>query len=98
MLVLSTDILPSNMKIMEIHGFIEKTYPIEISDKGLVRGFMERKRNEHQEAYDAFVSSAGGQGNVIYGVKVSTSVGQFKNGSFLYITYYGTLATVEYTN
>lgn len=95
MLVLSTDTLPSNMKVVEIHGFIEKTYPIEISDKGLIRGFMERKRNEHQEAYDAFVNSAGRQGNVIYGVKVSTSVGQFKNGSFLYITYYGTVATVE---
>lgn len=47
MLVLSTDTLPSNMKVIEIHGFIEKTYPIEISDKGFVRGFMERKRNEH---------------------------------------------------
>lgn len=98
MLVLSTDTLPSNMKVVEIHGFIEKTYPIEISDKGLFRGFMERKRNEHQEAYDAFVSSAEGQGNVIYGVKVSTSVGEFKNGTFLYITYYGTVVTVEYTD
>ncbi|AXF75836.1 hypothetical protein AV903_06705 [Erwinia tracheiphila] len=76
-------------------GLLKITYPIEISDKGLIRGFMERKRNEHQETYDAFVNSAGRQGNVIYGVKVSTSVGQFKNGSFLYITYYGTVATVE---
>ncbi|EOS96853.1 hypothetical protein LU631_15410 [Erwinia tracheiphila] len=76
-------------------GLLKITYPIEISDKGLIRGFMERKRNEHQEAYDAFVNSAGRQGNVIYGVKVSTSAGQFKNGSFLYITYYGTVATVE---
>lgn len=68
-----------------------------ISLKVLIKS-LERKRNEHQEAYDAFVSSAGKQGNVIYGVKVSTSVGQFKNGSFLYITYYGTVATVECTS
>ncbi|WP_239920085.1 hypothetical protein [Salmonella enterica] len=43
MLVLSTDTLPSNMKVIEIHGFIEKTYPIEISDKGLIRGLWNEK-------------------------------------------------------
>lgn len=29
MLVLSTDTLPSNMKVIDIHGFIEKTYPFQ---------------------------------------------------------------------
>lgn len=98
MLVLSTDSLPSNMKVVDIHGYIETTHPIEISQKGLVRGLIERKKNEQQEAYDAFVKSAGNEGNVIYGVKVSTAIGQFNNGTFLYVTHYGTVATIEYVD
>ncbi|AHE73090.1 hypothetical protein M942_14035 [Enterobacter ludwigii] len=57
---------------------------------------FEKKRNEHDEAYVVFVKSAGNRGNLIYGVRISTAIGSFNNGSFLYITYYGTLAIVEY--
>ncbi|WP_114193329.1 hypothetical protein [Edaphovirga cremea] len=95
MLTLSTDVIPEIYRITNVHGFIEYTHRIEISNKGLIRNFTERNRNEHQEAYEAFVRSAGNQGNVIYGVKISTSTAQFKEGIYLYITYYGTLATIE---
>ncbi|OTP90576.1 hypothetical protein B5S43_12665 [Gilliamella apicola] len=95
--IITADTLPNNMRIKEIHGIIETTYPIEISKKGFIRGLVERNKNEHQEAYDNFVNSAKelGNGNTIYGVKISTAIGSFSNGIFLYITYYGTIATTE---
>lgn len=96
MLVLSTDVIPDFYKVSDVHGFIEYTHRIEISNKGLIRGITERNRNEHQEAYDGFVRSAANKGNVLYGVKISTSTAQFKEGTYLYITYYGTLATIEH--
>lgn len=98
MLVLSTDVIPDIYEINDVHGFIEYTHRIEISNKGLIRNFTERNRNEHQEAYDGFVKSVGNEGNIIYGVKISTSTAQFKEGTYLYITYYGTLATVSEKN
>ncbi|CDH04527.1 conserved hypothetical protein [Xenorhabdus bovienii str. oregonense] len=94
-IVLSTNTIPAEFELIEIHGFTEYTQKIEISDKGLIRNITERNRNEHQEALDNFVRNAGNQGNVIFDVKISTAVGQFKNGTFLYKTYYGTVATVE---
>ncbi|MBN3253675.1 hypothetical protein H5A33_03400 [Pectobacterium brasiliense] len=81
MLILSTDVIPDTYEVKDIHGFIEYTHRIEISNKGLIRNFTERNRNEHQEAFDGFVRNAGNQGNVIYGVKISTSTAQFKDRS-----------------
>lgn len=95
MLVLSTDTVPEFLKITQIHGFHLYTHPVEISNKGLIRNLTERNRNENQEAYDQFVNSAGSKGNLIYGVKVSTATAQFNNGTYLYITYSGTIATAE---
>ncbi|MGF7409117.1 hypothetical protein [Providencia alcalifaciens] len=94
-MVLSTSVLPDDFKLIEIHGFIEYTHKVEISDKGLIRNITERNRNEHQEAYDNFIRVAGPQGNTIFDVKISTAVAQSKTGTFLYKTYYGTVATVE---
>ena len=67
--IITADTLPNNMRIKEIHGIIETTYPIEISKKGFIRGLVERNKNEHQEAYDNFVNLAKelGNGNTIYG-------------------------------
>ncbi|MDX7986507.1 hypothetical protein FE392_04040 [Xenorhabdus sp. 12] len=93
--VLSTNVIPKEFELIEIHGFTEYTHKIEISDKGLIRNIAERNRNEHQEALDIFVKNSGNQGNVIFDIKISTAIAQFKNGTFLYKTYYGTLATVE---
>lgn len=94
-IVLSTNVLPDDFELIEIHGFIEYTHRVEISDKGFMRNLTERNRNEHQEAYDNFIEASGTQGNVIFDVKISTAVAQFNNGTFLYKTYYGTVATVE---
>ncbi|EQB8221499.1 hypothetical protein ACYUOO_004662 [Klebsiella aerogenes] len=58
MFVLSTDTLPDNMKIKEVHGFLETTFPVEISSKGLLHNVFGKNRNEHNEAYDLFVKSA----------------------------------------
>ncbi|MBS0895415.1 hypothetical protein JK211_15575 [Tatumella sp. JGM130] len=94
-MIISTDTLPEEFKLIELHGFVQYTHRIEISNKGFIRNITERKRNENQEALDGFTNSAGADGNIIYGVKITTATGQFKDATYLYMTYCGTLATVE---
>jgi hypothetical protein len=93
--VLTTDTLPPSLKLVECFGFVSFTATVEISQKGLIRGALERGRNEQQEAFDAFVQSAPREANVLYGVRVSTAAAQFQNGSFLYMTFIGTAGRAE---
>ena len=96
--VLTTDSIPFGVTIKEVWGLIETTSAIEISNKGFIRSIVESKRNEHQEAFDTFVIAVRNgypQANFVIGTKVSTAVGSFKNGTFLYITYIGTPVYAE---
>ncbi len=98
MYILTTDTIPLDVTIKEVWGLVETTYPIEISQKGLIRSITQSKRNEHQEAYDTFLNAVRGgypNANFVIGTKVSTSVGSFNNGTFLYITYIGTPVFAE---
>lgn len=95
MLVLTTDTLPPDLELIETFGLITTTYPIQVSQKGLMQRLVERDRNEQQEAFDAFVKSAPREANVVYGVKLSTAAAVFKDGSFLFMTYYGTAGRYE---
>ena len=84
--IITADTLPNNMRIKEIHGIIETTYPIEISKKGFIRGLVERNKNEHQEAYDNFVNSAKelGNGNTIWRKNINSNWIFFKRYISLY--------------
>lgn len=100
--VITGDILPDDIKIDYIIGIIESTYPIEISNKGFIRSITERNKNEHTEAYSQFVNYAskvkgpnGEYPNLLYGVRISSSIGSFNNGTFLYLTYCATTAIVS---
>ncbi|WP_419763792.1 MAG: hypothetical protein ACNI28_08295 [Arcobacter sp.] len=90
MLVVTTDSLPDDYKIKQMYPMIEVTSRTQISQKGIIQGIIDRNRNEHQEAYDELCKSAPFGANAIIGVKVSTSTHQFKEGTFLYMTYIGT--------
>lgn len=63
---------------------------IEISDKGLMRGIMDRNKNEYNEAIEYFKRLAPREANAIIGVQISTSAQNFSNGTFLYLTIAGT--------
>lgn len=95
MLLLSTDTLPSDYVIKEMFSMIQITKSIEVSNKGVLRGFLERDRNEYQEALDLLASSAPSEANAIIGINVSSSTQQFSNGTFLYLTYIGTPVTYQ---
>lgn len=77
---------------------IEITHKIRISQKGLIKGFLERKRDEHQEAIEKLIESAPSEANAIIGVKHSTATHTFPEGTFLFITYIGTPVVLEETN
>ncbi|QEQ96277.1 hypothetical protein [Neptunomonas concharum] len=91
----TTENLPEGLIVKEVFGMIQVTGTVEVSNKGVIRGLLERKRNEYQEVIDSFVNSAPSEANAILGVQISTSSQQFSNGTFLYITYIGTPATIE---
>lgn len=98
MYVLTTDSIPFDVVIKEVFPMIESTYPVEISKKGFIRSITEAKKNDHQLAYDSFVDGVRNscpQANFVIGTKVSTAVGSFNNGTFLYITYIGTPVLAE---
>lgn len=90
MLVLTTDTLPPDLELVETFGLITTTYRVQISQKGLIQSMLERNKNEQQESYNEFIESAPSEANTIYGVKISTAAIAFKDGSFLFMTYYGT--------
>ncbi|TMP72553.1 hypothetical protein [Pseudoalteromonas sp. S1608] len=91
----TTDNLPEGFIVKETFGIIQYTGTVEVSHKGLLRGMLERNKNEYQDVIDAFVNSAPRESNAILGVQISTSSQQFSNGTFLYVTYIGTPAIIE---
>ena len=99
MTILTTDAIPLDVTIQELYGLIEVTYSLEIS-KRYPSALPEAKRqdDEHREALVTFVDAVRNlypKANFVIGTKVSTSVGSFSNGTFLYITYIGTPVFAE---
>ncbi len=90
MLLLSTETLPESCEIKVMLSIVQVTRAIEISNKGTIRGFLDRDRNEYQEAMNELASSAPRDANAIIGINVSTASQQFSNATYLYITYIGT--------
>lgn len=90
MLLLTTQTLPEGCVVKQAYSMILVNKAIEISNKGLVRGVLERNRNEYDEAIDLFVSFAPSEANAIIGVQISTSTQHFSNGIYLYLTMVGT--------
>lgn len=85
------------MVVKEIFGMVQFTGAVEISDKGLIRGFFERNKNEYQEVINFFIDSAPSEANAILGVQISTSSQAFGKSAFMHVTYVGTPAIIENT-
>jgi len=49
--------------------------------------FLQRKRDEHQEALDKLIESTTSEANAVIGVKHSTAIHKFPGRAFLFITY-----------
>lgn len=90
MLLLTTQSLPEGVFIEEAFNMVLINKAIEVSSKGVIRGLLERNRNEYQEAIDFLVNQAPSEANAIIGIQVSTSTQQFSNGTYLYLTAVGT--------
>ena len=95
MLLLTTSSLPEGFIFKEAFSMILINKTIEVSNKGIIRGLMEKSRNEYQEALDFLVSQAPEEANAIIGIQISTSTQQFSNGTFLYLTAIGTPVVYE---
>lgn len=93
----TTENLPEGCIVKETFGMIQVTGTVEVSNKGIIRGMLQRNKNEYQEVIDSFVDSAPDEANAILGVQIATSSQQFSNGTFLYVTYIGTPAIIEET-
>ena len=93
--ILTTDTIPLDVTVQELYGLVEITYPLPLEiSKWISSPLAEAKRNEHhREALVTFVDAVRNlypKANFVIGTKVSTAVGSFSNGTFLYITYIGT--------
>jgi len=90
MLLLTTSSLPDGLVVKEAFTMVLINKAIEVSNKGVLRGLLEKDRNEYQEALDFLASQAPQDANAIIGIQISTSTQQFSNGTFLYLTAVGT--------
>ena len=92
--IVTTDEIPMPNVIEKFWGMVEYTAPIKISKKKSVlsRTIFDKKEkeNDHQTVYEGFLNCIPQEANGIIGIKVSTSIQEFTNGTFLYITYIGT--------
>ena len=95
-ILLTSDNLPEGMSVKQVFGLTQVTGTVEVSKKGMIRGLLEKDKNEFQEVIDSFIKSAPAEANAIIGVQISTSSQQFTNGTFLYVTYIGTPAVIEF--
>ncbi len=86
--------MPAGMEVKKTYSMIQFTGTVEISNKGLIRGLIDRNRNEYQEIMDRFIGYAPREANAIIGVQISTAAQGFNNGSFLFVTYIGTPAII----
>ena len=93
MLLMTTETLPQGLVITKSYSMIFFNGQIEISAKGLIRGLIERNRNEYQETLNQFASLAPHEANAIIGIQVSSAIQQYKNGTFQYLTFVGTPIT-----
>ena len=93
--MLNTPTLPDGLIVKEAYHMVFIVYPVEISNKGLVRNVLDRKRNEYQEAFDLLAAQAPKEANAIIGIQVSTAAQAFSNGTFLYVTLTGTPVLYE---
>jgi len=91
----TTENLPEGCIVKETFGMIQVTGTVEVSNKGIIRGMLQRNKNEYQEVINSFVDTAPHEANAILGVQIATSSQQFSNGTFLYVTYIGTPAIIE---
>ena len=46
MMMFTTDVLPDGVRLLNLYSMVQITQPIEISNKGLVRSFMEKPSRE----------------------------------------------------
>jgi regulator of nucleoside diphosphate kinase len=90
MLLLTTPTLPQGLIVKEAFSLVLINQAIEVSNKGIIRGLLQRKRNEYQEALDFLEAQAPKEANAIIGIQISTSTQQFSNVTFLYLTAVGT--------
>ncbi|WP_411878468.1 hypothetical protein [Polaromonas sp. YR568] len=82
--------MPGELEITFVYSMIEVTYRTQISQKGVIKAFLDRNRNEHQEALALLARQAPADANAIVGIKVSSAAQDFGSEAFLYLTYIGT--------
>lgn len=90
LLMVTTDSLPIAHEVEHVWPAVTYTGRIEVSSKGVVRGMLERGRNEQQEVYDAFAANIPAEANAVVGLRVSTAIGAFGQTVLMYVTYIGT--------
>jgi|GEM_PF-1172904 len=95
MLLLTTHLLPKGYVIKEMYSMLLMNKTIQISEKGMVRGLLERDRNEYNEALEFLEKQAPEGANAIIGIQISTATQQFADGNYLYLTIAGTPVLCE---
>lgn len=77
---------PIGWRVRIVYPIIEQTFPIKISQKGILEAMLSKGGNPHEQALDAFAKLAPPDANAILGTQISTTTSKFNDGTFLYLT------------
>lgn len=82
-------------EIKEVFGVVSIYGSIEISPKGFINPFWQRKRNQYQDLIDKLAKSAPPEANAIIGITTSTASQAFADKTLLIVVLTGTAAHIE---
>lgn len=97
MLVLTTDTIPDGFHVKHLHGTISAITRIAIQQQNIIDSLLKRSPGTVDDGLVELINNAGKiKGvNCIFGIRVTSTFAQFKNGSFIYYTYYATVAEID---
>lgn len=95
MLLLTTNTIPNDIEIEEIFGLVQTTTQIKIGGKLSLFSGLEKKATNQDAINDLEAAIRECGCNAAIGVSITTSIGSFDNGSFLYISYLATAIRVK---
>lgn len=95
-IISTTNQLPSHIELVEICDVVQDVQIFRMDRKNLIETISEKFTGNNDGSFQKMVSNfrsiaRSENCNLIFGLSVSSSIQEYKNGTFLYLTYLATI-------
>lgn len=94
MIVLTSDVIPDNMKVLGLLGTITYTHRVEVKRQDTFDRVMSRHKEDAMDGLEAQASRVR-DANCVFGVRMSSTAATSPEGTFIYHTYHASVAHVR---